>query len=211
MRDSLPVLGLAAVVGGGLLGVMWSSRRKRRTVVITGGCGNLGVKLATHLLATPDPPRVVLIEHPDFYNASRVPAGAEIVLGDLIDGAGEWTTALQGADALVHFSAVNPYPNANWAESAGSMLHTFNAFVAAKRLGVRRVVFASSNHVRARGITCGLCPPQPAQQPADTQRSECRSHLVWADHGPVQGQARHRERAARREAHVAAELRDSPE
>jgi len=76
-----------------------------------------------------------------------VPAGAEIVLGDLIDGAGEWTIALQGADALVHFSAVNPYPNANWAESAGSMLHTFNAFVAAKRLGVRRVVFASSNHV----------------------------------------------------------------
>ena len=83
--DSLPVLGLAAVVGGGLL--MWSSRRKRRSVVITGGCGNLGVKLATHLLATPDPPRVILIEHPEFYNASRVPTGAEVVLGDLIDSA----------------------------------------------------------------------------------------------------------------------------
>ena len=48
---------------------------------------------------------------------------------------------------LVHFSAVNPYPNASWAESAGSMTHAFNVFLAAAALGVRRVLLASSNHV----------------------------------------------------------------
>lgn len=36
--------------------------------------------------------------------------------------------ALGGADVLVHFSAVNPYPNANWGESAQTMDHAFFVF-----------------------------------------------------------------------------------
>jgi len=55
--------------------------------------------------------------------------------------------ALLGADALVHFSAVNPYPNASWSESAQSMDHTFNIFQLAVLCKVRRVILASSNHV----------------------------------------------------------------
>lgn len=90
---------------------------------------------------------VVLLEHPDYFHAARVPAGATCVLGDLADGGGDWVSTVRGADAFVHFSAVNPYPNASWEESAGSMSHAFNAFLACERLGVRRVVFASSNHV----------------------------------------------------------------
>ena len=128
----------------------WQARVGRRTVVITGGCGNLGVKLAKHLLATTEY-AVVLLEHPHFFAAERVPAGATCVQADLADPAdAAWRDALRGADCLVHFSAVNPYPNADWAESAASMSHTFNAFVAASELGVRRVVFATSNHVMGR-------------------------------------------------------------
>ena len=128
----------------------WQARVGRRTVVITGGCGNLGVKLAKHLLATTEY-AVVLLEHPRFFAADRVPAGATCVQADLADPAdAAWRDALRGADCLVHFSAVNPYPNADWAESAASMSHTFNAFVAASELGVRRVVFATSNHVMGR-------------------------------------------------------------
>jgi hypothetical protein len=37
-------------------------------------------------------------------------------------------SALSGADVLVHFSAVNPYPNATWSESAQTMDHAFNVF-----------------------------------------------------------------------------------
>lgn len=125
-----------------------SNAKLPQTVVITGGCGNLGIKLATHLLQTPDAYRVVLLEHPAFFFPDRVPAGAAVVLGDCADGSGAWVAeALEGADCVVHFSAVNPYPNATWAESAASMRHTFNVLTAAKRCGVRRVVFASSNHV----------------------------------------------------------------
>ena len=89
-----------------------------------------------------------------------------MVLGDLADGSASWTEALAGADALVHFSAVNPYPNADFAESAGSMLHSFNVFLEAARRGVRRVVFASSNHVmgqykerRSHGLVKPTDPP----------------------------------------------------
>ena len=39
------------------------------------------------------------------------------------------------------------YPNASWEDSAGSMAHSFNVFLAASRHRVRRVVLASSNHV----------------------------------------------------------------
>ena len=35
---------------------------------------------------------------------------------------------MQEADAIVHFSAVNPYPNASWSESAQSMDHCFYIF-----------------------------------------------------------------------------------
>ena len=33
-----------------------------------------------------------------------------------------------GADVLVHFSAVNSYPNANWGESAQTMDHALFVF-----------------------------------------------------------------------------------
>ena len=84
---------------------------RRRRVVITGGCGNLGTKLATRLLAA-GTWEVVLLEHPDFVprEGSRVPRGAIVVAGDLADGTASWEAALRGADSLVHFSAVNPYP-----------------------------------------------------------------------------------------------------
>lgn len=115
-----------------------------RTVVITGGLGNLGSKLCRHLLdrkpvggGGPPAPRtyeVVLVEHPAFIDPSRpLPHGDATVLPcDLGDPTPEQRTALRealmGADVLVHFSAVNPYPNASWGESARSMDHTFFVF-----------------------------------------------------------------------------------
>ena len=126
----------------------------------------------------------MLLEHPDFVpgDASRVPRGATVVAGDLADGTGSWVAALRGADSLVHFSAVNPYPNASWEDSAGSMAHTFNALCAASGHRVRRVVLASSNHVMggykdvagAEGDVTPATPPLCGtllQDPAATAKS----------------------------------------
>ena len=141
-------LAIAAAAAAAAAAYFIVKRRQKKTIVITGGCGNLAGKLATHLLSTcPSEFNVVLIEKEEFYKPDRVAAGASIVLGDCADGLGRWRDALRGADAVVHFSAVNPYPNADFNESAGSMSHAFNVFLAASQFGVRRVVFASSNHV----------------------------------------------------------------
>ena len=139
------MLGVATVAAAAVgLHIVARSRRKRK-IVITGGCGNLGSKLSAHLLELGGFD-VVLVEKADFFRPEKVPAGATCVQGDLCDAAGAWREALRGAHAVVHFSAVNPYPNASFAESGASMLQTFNVFVAAATLGVSRVLFASSNH-----------------------------------------------------------------
>jgi len=166
----------SAALGAALVLLARRRARRPRRVVITGGCGNLGSKLAAHLLRSPEDWSVVLLEHPAFHSDAKVAEGATCVLGDLADGGGAWAAALRGADAVVHFSAVNPYPNASWEESAASMLHTFNVLLLAERAGVRRVVLASSNHVmggykekRAHGLVRPADPPAcgtPLRDPA---------------------------------------------
>lgn len=134
----------------------------RTIIVITGGLGNLGSKLCRHLLdrktvsggpPTPKKYEVVLVEHPAFIDPSKPPPpdGAAVLPCDLGNPSLEQRRALRevlgAADALVHFSAVNPYPNASWGESARSMDHTFFVFQMAVICKVRRVILASSNHV----------------------------------------------------------------
>jgi len=154
-------LSVTAALGIAIAGFYsWRRRHRRRLVVITGGCGNLGIKLANHLLSLNNENKsrdngirysVILLEHPEYYVKNRVPddTHCRVVLGDLCDGSGDWThQALRGADTVVHFSSVNPYPNATWEESAHSMLHNFHVCLeAAVRHKVRRVILASSNHV----------------------------------------------------------------
>ncbi|KAL3816136.1 hypothetical protein ACHAXA_011633 [Cyclostephanos tholiformis] len=130
-----------------------------RTVVITGGLGNLGTKLCRHLLrqanncSSPPPYRVILVEHPAFIDSNRpLPHDDAIVLPCDLGNPSECqraslADALSGADVLVHFSAVNPYPNATWSESAQTMDHAFYVFQLAIVCKVRRVILASSNHV----------------------------------------------------------------
>eukprot|EP00574_Skeletonema_japonicum_P004569 CAMPEP_0201721062 /NCGR_PEP_ID=MMETSP0593-20130828/5845_1 /ASSEMBLY_ACC=CAM_ASM_000672 /TAXON_ID=267983 /ORGANISM="Skeletonema japonicum, Strain CCMP2506" /LENGTH=331 /DNA_ID=CAMNT_0048211807 /DNA_START=69 /DNA_END=1064 /DNA_ORIENTATION=- len=126
----------------------------RRTIVITGGLGNLGSKLCRHLLSSPSSvgaPKVILLEHPNFIDSNK-PAphpDATIVPCDLgSPNLNELEAILSdGVDTVIHFSAVNPYPNATWGESAQSMDHTFNIFQMSVKCHVRRVILASSNHV----------------------------------------------------------------
>lgn len=122
--------------------VLVRRRKKRKKVVISGACGNLGTKLGTFLTTTSQNWEVVGIEHPAYVKERPY----KVVEGDLTTR-GAWEAALSGADVVVHFSAVNPYPNATWKESAESMSHGFNLFLAAEKAGVRRLVLASSNHV----------------------------------------------------------------
>lgn len=133
-----------------MVGVDMANNTSRLTIVITGGLGNLGSKLCRHLLSGDTPPKVILLEHPAYINTSKPPPhpDAIIVPSDLgSPNLTELEILLKGVDTVIHFSAVNPYPNANWDESAQSMDHTFNIFQMAVKCHVRRVILASSNHV----------------------------------------------------------------
>jgi nucleoside-diphosphate-sugar epimerase len=117
-----------------------------QSVLITGAGGNLGRKLTAHLLAGDWCERVVAVDRVGHAPAADDPRvrPVEAELTDAIDS--RWREALQGVDAVVHLAAQNPLPDASWAEAAASFDMTANLVGAAADAGVRRLVFASSNH-----------------------------------------------------------------
>ena len=120
-----------------------------RSVLITGAGGNLGQKLISHLLARDWCERIVGLDHTVPPSSAIAPVGrVEWVSADLTDPSEtQWRDAFAGIDAVVHFAAQNPYPDAPWDDATASFDMTLNMLAAAAQAGTHRVVFASSNHV----------------------------------------------------------------
>lgn len=110
-----------------------SDSSSSKVIAITGGLGNLGTKLCNHILSTTSH-KIILLEHPSFITPEKTPQHPSVTLLSIDIGRPSCIKdldILKDVDTLVHFSAVNPYPNATWSESAQSMDHTFNIFQAA--------------------------------------------------------------------------------
>jgi nucleoside-diphosphate-sugar epimerase len=122
-------------------------------VAVTGASGNLGRKLIAHLADADWCDAVVAIDREagrPAFDEARI-GKASFAAADLSDaGDLRWRQALRGVDAVVHFAAHNPYPDASWDDAALSLDMTLNVAQAALQAGVRRLVFASSNHVMGR-------------------------------------------------------------
>ena len=114
--------------------------RKFERVLLTGAAGGLGKVLREGLKAHA---RVVRL-------SDRAPMGAaqpgeEVVACELSDAAAVHRL-VDGCDAVVHFGGISvedrfePILQSN-------IVGVFNVYEAVRRLGVKRVVFASSNHV----------------------------------------------------------------
>ncbi len=114
-------------------------------VFITGAAGNLGGKLVDHLVSAPWCSGVVGVDtRPSATTAPKLTS----VVADLTDPLdARWREALKGCDALVHFATRNSLPNCTWDEATESLAMTASLLDAALATGVRRFVFASSNHV----------------------------------------------------------------
>ena len=144
-----------------------------RSVLITGAGGNLGQKLIAHLLAQDWCERIVALDRSTPAPATTADR-VHWVAGNLADPSDAlWHEALAGVDAAVHFAAQNPYPDAPWSDACASLDMTLALLGAAGQAGVRRIVFASSNHVMGQykdapladaltpgGLTTAL-PPGP--------------------------------------------------
>ena len=108
-------------------------------VLITGAAGRIGTVLRRDLAHDLRLTDVVELDDPRFVRA------------DLTDQAAI-DRAVEGVDAVVHLGAVPD--EAPFGELAGPNLHgTFHVFDACRRLGVSRIVYASSNHAT------GMYPP----------------------------------------------------
>ena len=110
------------------------------TLLMTGAAGGLGTAMRDRLKANCEVLR--LSDRAEFGPAR---AGEEIALADLADAAAV-DAMVQGVNAIVHFGGISvegpfePILQAN-------ILGVYNLYEAARKFGVKRVVFASSNHV----------------------------------------------------------------
>ncbi len=129
-----------------------------KKLLMTGAAGGLGQALRERLKANCDTLRL----------SDRVAFGAagtneEVVLADLADAAAVHAM-VEGVDAIVHFGGVSvegpfgPILQAN-------ILGLYNLYEAARKHGVKRILFASSNHVTGfyrQGETINAdAPPRP--------------------------------------------------
>ena len=136
-----------------------------RSVAVTGGLGNLGWKLLLHLartspcalligldVRTPSLEQLEVLQAAAARNRTGAAPAIELLACDLADPHdSRWRDALERVEAVVHFAAHNPYPDASWDEAAISIDITLNvALAAAGSPSVERFVFATSNHVMGR-------------------------------------------------------------
>ncbi len=132
-----------------------------QTLLMTGAAGFVGRNLAPALL--PLAARLRLSDLPAALAGATLPAGAEVVPCDLADAAAVHAL-LCGVDAVVHLGGVSvegPFEPILQANIRG--LH--NLYEAARRQGVKRIVFASSNHVTGCYEQAQTISPQDPPRP----------------------------------------------
>ncbi len=111
-----------------------------KRVLITGAGGRIGHELAERLR---DRYRLRLMYH------RQVPETPPVDDWEQVDSSQiePIVSALEGIDAVVHMAA-DPHTRAPWASVLeNNILATYNVFEAARQAGVKRIVFASTNHV----------------------------------------------------------------
>lgn len=132
--------------------------KTHRRILLTGAAGQLGRVLRERLRANCD-----VLRLSDKSSLDEAGDGEEVVLADLAD-AQAVQRAVEGCDAIVHFGGISvesPFEDLLQA----NILGLYHLYEAARNHGVKRVVFASSNHVvgfyeQGQTITADH-PPRP--------------------------------------------------
>ena len=124
-------------------------------VLLTGASGGIGTRLR-RLLPEHYDLRLSDLTAPEDLRADEEFVAAD--LGDIV----QVERAVEGMAGIIHFGAYSI--EGPWETILNSNIHgTYNLFEAARRKGVKRVVFASSNHVvgfypRSRHLTNDVAP-----------------------------------------------------
>ncbi|MBR0567573.1 NAD(P)-dependent oxidoreductase [Azoarcus sp. L1K30] len=111
-----------------------------KRLLLTGAAGNLGRELRARLPAYCD---VLRVSHRSDLGAPN--AGEEVMTAALEDK-DAMLALLEGVDAVVHMGGVST--EQPWEPIlAGNIIGAYNLYEAARKQGVKRIIFASSNHV----------------------------------------------------------------
>ena len=127
------------------------------SVVVTGSSGKLGTAVVTDLVAHDW--EVVAVDRVPSPNADVASSVVELTdFGQAVEALGGIDERHNGVDALVHLAAI-PAPGLrpDAATFANNMTASYNAYTAALRAGIRKIVWASSETVL--GLPFAESPP----------------------------------------------------
>ncbi|MBC8337543.1 MAG: SDR family oxidoreductase [Alphaproteobacteria bacterium] len=160
-----------------------------KTVLVTGGLGYLGGRIALHLSEQGHDPEFEL-RLTTRRNSEAVPpwaAGMEVAGADFA-AEKDFSALCLGVDTVVHLAALNAAQCANDPELAVrvNVTGTENLFDAAARAGVGRFIYVSTAHVYGaplEGVLDENTPPRPAHVYAETHLAA--EDIVLGGNGPM--------------------------
>lgn len=132
--------------------------KTHHTLLMTGAAGGLGQAMRARLTANCD-----VLRLSDIGAMAPAQAGEEVVQADLADATAV-NHLVAGCQAIVHFGGVST--EQPWAPILqANIIGAYNLYEAARIHGVKRVIFASSNHVmgfyRQSEVVDAQTPPRP--------------------------------------------------
>jgi uronate dehydrogenase len=153
-------------------------------VLVTGGAGNVGSALRAVW-----PRGEGRVTFTDIRPAPPVREGEDFIVADLADRAAV-DRLVQGVDAIVHMGGISK--ERDWDEiRSGNIEGTYNLYEAARKAGVRRIVYASSLHVTGFHGVDEVLTPDTAPRPSTLYGvskafGEALARLYWDKFG-IQG------------------------
>jgi uronate dehydrogenase len=135
-----------------------NSDKPFKRLLLTGAAGGLGRILRDRIKPWAD-----IVRLSDIGDMGEAGDGEEIVRCDLADKAAV-LALMEGVDAVLHFGGIST-ENTFEAIMQANILGTYNLYEAVHKCGVKRVIFASSNHTMGYYRTTDLVdadmPPRP--------------------------------------------------
>ena len=161
------------------------AQAKPSNVLITGGLGYVGGRVAEHLIKSASGLSVRLMTHSPAHQIPDWATEIETVHGDVLDDA-SIASALDGVDTVIHLAAVNEIQSANDPDLALEVngRGTYRLLERCRQQGISRFVYFSTFHVygpeAAQPIT-EESPTRPVHPYAITHRL-AEDYVNWFKH-----------------------------
>ncbi|MDR9774651.1 NAD(P)-dependent oxidoreductase [Rhizobium hidalgonense] len=143
-----------------------------KTIALTGGSGSIGSAVRKYMISQVGELRIVDVADPGTLEENETWHAADITDVDSM------TSAFAGVDGIVHMAGLRSETDLESIVRV-NVMGTYNVFEAARRSGVSRVVYGSSNHVDGFYPRTTLVDPQMPMRP-DTRYglSKCWGELT---------------------------------